>query len=535
MIFAPRPSTRKTRRMINALLGATALVSATVPAAAQDAGDLIVMRRVVSEPKPTIRRPLHPVEGADMSTYHWEASDWFGMKAQCTADGEQGRLLGCVLNGRQVPDDQCPKPKPDAARPGANYSACGYKWEAIGSIGEWSSTCSTNARREIDYRCVRQDGETAEEFYCAGQQREKYETGANLTDCSYQWSVGDYGPWADQCSDDTRRTRSVTCRRSDGNTVSESFCTKDRPSAHEDGVNRAGCGQDAKPYWLAGAWSAPSSTCSSSATQTRESTCRNPDGSETDAAACTGAKPEGRRQVESYAGCTYEWSVGDYGDWSSTCSSSATKTRSVQCRRSDGASAFDTSCGGDKPATQQTAEITTSCTYAWKAGEWKTAGGCTANSPSTRTVQCLRSDGTPADETSCAAQDRPAATQQLPDYSQCTFSWATSDYSPWSTTCGAGATRSREIHCQRSDLTPADASSCTGSPPDASETADVYTGCSTYWKPGEWSAWSSTCSATSTRTRSAQCIKRYPTGDAPTKVEECDASQKPSSQETRED
>jgi hypothetical protein len=62
-----------------------------------------------------------------------------------------------------------------------------------------------------------------------------------------------------------------------------------------------------------------------------------------------------------------------------------------------------------------------------------------------------------------------------------TYSWQTGDWSSWSKACGTGATRTRTVSCQRSDITPSIEANCTGSRPLDSETADNFTGCTGNW------------------------------------------------------
>src|SRR3546814_6769693 len=70
-----------------------------------------------------------------------------------------------------------------------------------------------------------------------------------------------------------------------------------------------------------------------------------------------------------YGGCGYSWITGAWGGWSSTCSASATRTRSVSCQRSDGAIVADGNCAGGKPATSEVSAQYGGCSYSPSYGE----------------------------------------------------------------------------------------------------------------------------------------------------------------------
>jgi hypothetical protein len=90
-----------------------------------------------------------------------------------------------------------------------------------------------------------------------------------------------------------------------------------------------------------------------------------------------------------YGGCGYSWNVGGWSGWSSTCSASATRTRAVSCRRSDGTTVSDGYCAGGKPATSEVSAQYGGCSYTPSYGSWS---ACTSGSQ-TRSVTCTRSDG----------------------------------------------------------------------------------------------------------------------------------------------
>src|SRR3546814_9354079 len=112
-------------------------------------------------------------------------------------------------------------------------------------------------------------------------------------------------------------------------------------------------------------WSAWSSTCSASATRTQTAQCRRSDGAIVAASECT-SRGVALSQTETgpvYSGCGYDWVIGGWSGWSSTCSASAARTRSVYCRRSDGTTVSDASCPTAKPSSTDVAAQYGGCLY----------------------------------------------------------------------------------------------------------------------------------------------------------------------------
>src|SRR3546814_3659734 len=75
-------------------------------------------------------------------------------------------------------------------------------------------------------------------------------------------------------------------------------------------------------------WSAWSSTCSASATRTQTAQCRRSDGAIVAASECT-SRGVALSQTETgpvYSGCGYDWVIGGWSGWSSTCSASAARS-----------------------------------------------------------------------------------------------------------------------------------------------------------------------------------------------------------------
>lgn len=91
-------------------------------------------------------------------------------------------------------------------------------------------------------------------------------------------------------------------------------------------------------------------------------TCTSSDGTTVAESYCTGSRPVVAGTVPDFSACTYDWSISKWSDWSSTCSPAATRTRTVECRRSDGElAARQTMCGSDLPASTEKQAIYTDC------------------------------------------------------------------------------------------------------------------------------------------------------------------------------
>lgn len=291
--------------------------------------------------------------------------------------------------------------------------------------------------------------------------------------------------------------------------------------------------------WEAGDWTwSDGNACNANATQTRTMRCVA-EGQTVDNMRCTGGMPETSRTVERFDGCGYE--ATNWSAWtpSSTCSATATKTRTAQCLRSDGTIVGNAACatrGIDLSETVQEANYS-SCAYEWRYSDYVDPGAnCSALEYQARTATCVRAiDGLLVTDDKCDVSAREPLVRAVPDYSGCHPFWYTTDtgWSDWSSTCSATATRTREIGCFRNEYnctpdTPgfwADygdgscsvrrpVSECQGSststsegysPASGTETAAVYSGCSNSWNYSQYQDPGASCSAAETQYRTAVC------------------------------
>lgn len=73
---------------------------------------------------------------------------------------------------------------------------------------------------------------------------------------------------------------------------------------------------------------------------------------------------------------TYRWEPSSYGEWSSTCSGSATRTRTVECLDAQGVPASDSQCSsaGSKPVLMEGPKlVVTDCSAELKNGGFESA------------------------------------------------------------------------------------------------------------------------------------------------------------------
>lgn len=207
------------------------------------------------------------------------------------------------------------------------------------------------------------------------------------------WTTGSYGPYSTTCGSATR-TRTVTCNI--GTTVvADSQCTGTKPDAAETTTQTSGCGY----AWNTGPYVpvyAPNSTCGAT-TQTAPVTCRRTDGVTVADSFCSGTKPSGTKPYTDPVQCTYQWSVGAwYAPESSTTCGDTTRTRLVVCRSlTDPAiPQQDAKCAPvEKPATSEPVSNYTSCLYGWYRSGYSLSSCINGRQTYRAYFSCYRSTG----------------------------------------------------------------------------------------------------------------------------------------------
>ena len=401
--------------------------------------------------------------------YHYQADSWGSWSSGCSANATRTRSVNCVRDDNSyAPDSQCTSrglSKPDSSETQANYGSCGYGAGGTPTYGAWDSTCSANAQRNVHYQCVRSDNTVVGDAECAnrGTSLDRAETAANYSSCNYAYATGNWSDWNSHCSNSATRTRSVQCQ-SNGNAVSDSSCANTgqaRPASSETQAVFDGCSYS----FATGNWSDWNSHCSGSATRTRSVQCQQSNGTAVDDSSCTNsgqARPASSETQGVFDGCGYSFVTGNWSDWNSHCSGSATHTRSVQCQSSNGSAASDNDCtsrGQSRPASSETTGVYDGCGYYYSVDPWSDwSSHCSSNASHRRNVYCRRSDGAYIDGSVCQGKgvQYPTDYETAGVYDGCGYNAVTGSFS----SCQPNGTQSRNVQCQRSDGAYVDVGNC---------------------------------------------------------------------------
>lgn len=360
--------------------------------------------------------------------------------------------------------------------------------------------CSASANQERLVGCVK-NGQQADQALCPQPKPATTRAVENYDTCTFSWEITGYGDWASHCSSHTTRETQSVCKRSDGTTAANGDCVASAKPAAQSGEDLSSCTYS----WTSGNYGNWSTTCGANATHTRSVTCIRSDEEIAQNGLCDPAtKPVSQETADNFSNCSYAWAPGEWVEPAPTCSATALKTRTVVCKRADGSPAEDASCTVAKPETTQTVANYEACSYGWATGsygDWNST--CSATAIHTRPVTCLRADGQTSAEDNCT-ETKPQASETLAIYSGCTYAW---DAGEWSTTpsCTTNAVQTRAVTCKRSDGTAANDAQCTDTKPATTNSIPDYSSCSYAWIPGEWSGYDSSCSTTATRTRAITC------------------------------
>jgi len=260
--------------------------------------------------------------------------------------------------------------------------------------------------------------------------------------------------------------------------------------------------------WSYGDWSyETTNACTPSARQTRSATC-TADGATVASSRCAGLVPETTsRTVARTDGCTGPaWTTNPVGGLNPACTPARTYGRSVVCAGVDASGASvafpDEQCDGEKPsASVTTAETTSGCaSVAWTAGlrgPW-TPSECSASATYVVDTDCRAhmaagDAGFPVSPDKCMAADKPTAPAASVITSGCTgIDWKATPIGPYSSTCSASATRSQTVACTATasngtSFTLPDARCNAATRPGTTTAATtVYSGCAAKWSATAW-------------------------------------------------
>lgn len=403
-------------------------------------------------------------------TYGWTVGTFGAPSATC-GSATSTRTVTCQRSdGGAADPGQCVAAMPTTTQTTYETSGCGYSWRE----GEWDSpvaSCGPTTQTHA-VTCIRSDGQTASDASCAATVA-KPATSRPSTDygtCTFAWSVGSYSAPNTTCGTVTQ-TRTVYCQRADGQTAPQSSCTETKPDVTQTSYDTTGCTYD----WDKGAYGTAVSACGAS-THSRTVTCKRSDGQAATADKCDAdTKPVATEPATSYETCGYDWFVGAWNG-ATQCGLTVTQTRDVHCQRSNGDAVGDSLCSakGGKPASSQPITDYTGCSYAWKTtpGAWSNTCSATATRPSN--VVCQRSDNAPVAESLCDPAKRPADAD-TGNYAGCTYAGT---YAPTAICTGtpgdnAGTQPTTLSKCTRSDGTEVPFASCTPKTSTQSCTVEV--------------------------------------------------------------
>jgi hypothetical protein len=199
-------------------------------------------------------------------TYSWQTSGW-SVPSGC-GSVTQTRSVWCQRSdGTTVADASCGGGKPASSGSTTDYSNCSYSY-SYGGWGSCSSSCGTGSQSR-SATCMRSDGTSVSNSYCGTATTSQ--SCSDYSGCAYSYVYGGWSGCSNSCGTGTQ-SRSATCQRSDGATVSNSYCgtatTSQSCSAY------TGCSYTAN----VGSWSTCSGSCGTTGTQTRSVSCTRSDG-----------------------------------------------------------------------------------------------------------------------------------------------------------------------------------------------------------------------------------------------------------------
>lgn len=212
----------------------------------------------------------------------------------------------------------------------------------------------------------------------------------------------------------------------------------------------------------------------------------------------------------------YSWKTSAW-EQEGQCGQLGVQRRDAWCERTDGVKVDDVNCHGGgsgyKPLRSMGVIVTDTCAQRWQTGEWSAEHPHCGKYNLTRSVRCVRTDGTTLPSDRCGLEG-PETTMQVEDYSTCAFQWFAGEWSELKDFCG-DVTRRRAVYCRRTDGSQADATMCAGSGEmPVSATTMNFPACQPNgtptpgpgWVTSEWDRVATGSCGEFEVTRTAQCV-----------------------------
>jgi hypothetical protein len=365
-------------------------------------------------------------------SYSWSQGG-FGSSAPACGASSQSQTVTCMRSDGAVASDPalCTAPMPATSRATTDYSTCTYAW----SYGQWQGTagCGNTVTQTRSASCDRSDGTVGVDGRFCGSSAQTTQPITDYSQCSYSW-VSTPGAWSSTCSTSATRPETVVCRRQDGTTVADAFCSASSKPATQDVGNLSGCTYT--PSYTLGSCT-PVNNGGLAGTQPVTITkCMRSDGTTVGNEQCSVATPS--------CTLTYTPTYGAYGSCApgSVGSSTGTQTASVSScamRGSDGSGPTSVSTNYCQPQQQQQSCSGVTWTY---SGTYANYSSCTSSqqtgSLSSGTCQATATWNGVAQSPVAVADSKCAATKVV----SCNSTIATDGYEGGSTSGGLSGSRS---------------------------------------------------------------------------------------------
>jgi|GEM_PF-1118184 hypothetical protein len=227
-----------------------------------------------------------------------------------------------------------------------------YAWFEAG-FGNCSVPCGGGMQTQ-SVTCRRSDGVTVSESNCSGTKPSSSQQ-CNIQQCTstYSWNVGGWGICSQSCGGGTQ-TRSVICQDSSGSNVADGYCTASKPALSRT-CNTQSCPDSYGWQWV------PNQCSKNCGGGFEKYICVDGNNHQVADSLCTSSKPQMACNTQA---CpiqhTYSWYTGGWGVCSKSCGG-GTRTREVLCKDEDGQSMADVYCAGQSQPAGQEACNTQTC------------------------------------------------------------------------------------------------------------------------------------------------------------------------------